>query len=113
MAVRHRGDAVVAWLFLLPYLVLFGAFVLLPIALGFWISLHNWDYTLPGKPFVGLQNYTDLFKSDSVSSEPFWKSMRATGIFTLFSVPLLIVIPLCVALVMNERSRGRNLFRAV
>ncbi len=39
--------------------------------------------------------------------------MQATGIFTLFSVPLLLVIPLAVALVMNERFPGRNLFRAV
>jgi multiple sugar transport system permease protein len=39
--------------------------------------------------------------------------MRATGIFTLFSVPLLLVIPLLVALVMHQRFRGRNLFRAV
>jgi multiple sugar transport system permease protein len=113
VAVRHRGDALTAWLFLLPYLVLFGGFVLLPIGLGLWISLHNWDYTLPGKPWVGLQNYADLFSSDSVSYEPFWKSMRATGIFTLFSVPLLIVVPLAVALVMNEKFRGRNIFRAV
>jgi multiple sugar transport system permease protein len=112
VSVRPRGDTVVAWLFLLPYLVLFGAFVLLPILLGIWISLHNWDYTLPGKPFVGLENYRDLFNG-SVASEPFWKSMRATGIFTLFSVPLLIVIPLAVALVMNQKFRGRNVFRAI
>jgi multiple sugar transport system permease protein len=109
---RHRGDTLVAWLFLLPYLVLFGAFVLLPILLGLWMSLHNWDYTLPNKPFVGLDNYRDLFNG-SVASEPFWNSMQATGIFTLFSVPLLIVVPLAVALVMNQKFRGRNVFRAV
>jgi multiple sugar transport system permease protein len=62
---------------------------------------------------VGLQNYADLFDPDSVSFEPFWNSMQATGIFTLFSVPLMIVVPLAVALAMNEKFRGRNLFRAV
>jgi multiple sugar transport system permease protein len=113
VSVRPRGDAVVAWLFLLPYLALFSAFVLLPILLGLWISLHNWDYTLPNRPFVGLDNYRDLFDSDSVSGEPFWKSMKATGIFTVFSVPLLIVVPLAVALVMNQKFRGRNVFRAI
>ncbi|MCR6031418.1 ABC transporter permease subunit [Nocardioides sp. zg-579] len=110
---RHRGDGVVAWLFLAPYLALFGTFVLAPIVLGIWISLHSWDFTLPGKPFVGLDNYADLFDPDSVSFDPFWNSMQATGIFTLFSVPLLIVVPLAVALVMNEKFRGRNLFRAI
>jgi multiple sugar transport system permease protein len=109
---RHRNQPV-AWLFLAPYLILFGAFVLLPIVLGLWISLHAWDFTLPGKPFVGLDNYADLVDPDSLAFERFWNAMRATGIFTLFSVPLLIVVPLAVALVMNQRFRGRNVFRAV
>jgi multiple sugar transport system permease protein len=113
MPVARRGDGVVAWLFLAPYLVLFFGFVLLPILLGLWISLHSWDFTLPGKPFVGLDNYRDLFDPGSISYGAFWNSMQATGIFTVFSVPLLIVIPLAVALVMNQKFRGRNALRAV
>jgi multiple sugar transport system permease protein len=109
----RRASPLTAWLFLAPYLVLFGMFVLLPIVLGLWISLHNWDFTLPGKPFVGLDNYAALFDSSSVSAAPFWHAMQATGIFTLFTVPLLIVVPLAVALVMNEKFRGRNMFRAI
>ncbi|WP_447925323.1 carbohydrate ABC transporter permease [Georgenia muralis] len=101
------------WLFLAPYLLIFGAFVVLPVVLGFWISLHRWDYTLPGRPFVGLDNYEDLFDSESRIFETFWQSMQATGIFTVASVPLLMVLPLLVALVMNQRFPGRNLFRAV
>jgi multiple sugar transport system permease protein len=107
------NNQLVAWLFLAPYLVLFGAFVLLPIVLGLWISLHAWDFTLPAKPFVGLDNYKALLDPDSLSFGPFWNSMQATGIFTLLSVPLLIVIPLAVALAMNQRFRGRNVFRSI
>ena len=43
----------------------------------------------------------------------FWNSMKATGIFTVLSVPLLLTLPLGVALLMNNRFRGRNLFRAL
>jgi multiple sugar transport system permease protein len=43
----------------------------------------------------------------------FWNSMRATGIFTVFSVPLLLTAPLGVALLMNRKFRGRNFFRAI
>ncbi|HET6626090.1 MAG TPA: sugar ABC transporter permease [Nocardioidaceae bacterium] len=112
-ATRTRESELTAWLFLAPYLVLFIGFVLIPIVLGVWISLHDWDFTLPGKPFVGLDNYTALFDPDSISFEPFWNSMQATGIFTVFSVPLLLVVPLAVALVMNQSFPGRNLFRSI
>jgi multiple sugar transport system permease protein len=111
---RSRRDSGVApWIFLAPYLVLFVGFVLAPAVYGFWISLHDYDYTLPGKPFVGLDNYGKLFSPDSVLFSDFWNSMKATGIFTVLSVPLLLVLPLGVALLMNSRFRGRNLFRAL
>ena len=101
------------WAFLAPYLVLFVGFVAIPIVLGMWISLHDWDFTLPGKPFVGLDNYADLLDPESVSFKPFWNAMQGTGIFVVFSVPFLLVVPLAVALVMNQRFRGRNVFRSI
>jgi multiple sugar transport system permease protein len=104
---------VAPWLFLAPYLVLFLAFVVAPIVYGFWISLHRYDFTLPNKPFVGLENYTDLATPGSLTFSTFWRSMRATAIFTVGSVPLLLVVPLFIALVMNKKFPGRNLFRAV
>jgi len=106
-------NLVTPYLFMAPYLVLFIIFILLPVFYGVWISLHNWDYLLPGKPWVGLQNYVDLFTPGSTTSKPFWQSMEATGKFTLYSVPLLVVIPLLVALVLNERFPGRTFFRVV
>jgi multiple sugar transport system permease protein len=96
-----------------PYLVLFGVFIVFPVFYGIWISLHNWDYLLPGKPWVGLQNYVDLLTPGSVTFEPFWQSMEATGKFTLYSVPLLVVIPLLIALILNESFPGRNFFRTL
>ncbi|WP_418606408.1 carbohydrate ABC transporter permease [Georgenia sp. SUBG003] len=94
-------------------LVLFSVFVILPTALGVWISLHDYDYTLPEKPWVGLDNYTGLLGGDSPFAAPFWNGMQATAIFTVATVPLLLVLPLVVALAMNVRFRGRNFFRAM
>ena len=102
-----------AWLFLAPYLALFSAFVLAPIFYGLWISLHKWDYRLPAKPFVGLENYVDLVTPDSITFGPFWNAMEATAIFTVLSVPFLLVVPLAVALLMNASFPGRNLVRAI
>src|SRR5918996_5477406 len=109
---RPGGGGIVPYLFLAPYLVLFGLFVLAPSVYVIWISLHDWDFLLPGKPFVGLQNYLNLFRSGSVTSGPYWESMEATGKFVLFSVPLLVAVPLAVAVLLNQRFPGRNFFRA-
>lgn len=112
---RRPTDAspLTPYIFMAPYLLLFLLFIVIPAVYGIWISLHNWDYLLPGKPFVGLQNYLDLFRAESTVSGPFWESMEATGKFTLYSVPLLVVIPLLVALMLNENFPGRSFFRAV
>ncbi len=113
---RHgptAGRPLTAYLFLLPYLVLFGTFVVAPVFYGLWISLHNWDFLLPRKPFVGLDNYVELFTPGSVTSGPFWQAMEATGKFMLFSVPLLVVIPLALAVALATPFRSRNLFRGI
>ena len=101
------------YVFLLPFGVLFLGFVLIPAVFGLWVSLHDYNYLLPGKPWVGLQNYVDLFTPDSRDSGDYWKSMLATGIFTVASVPFLIICPLGVALLLNRAFRGRGFFRAV
>ena len=111
---RKPADAspLTAYLFMAPYLVLFTVFIVIPVVFGIWVSLHNWDPLLPVKPFVGLQNYLDLITPGSTTFGPFWNSMEATGKFTLYSVPLLVVIPLLIALMLNREFRGRNFFRA-
>jgi multiple sugar transport system permease protein len=101
------------YLLLAPYLLLFSLFILAPAVYGFWVSLHDWDYLLPGKPFVGLDNYKNLFTAGTPTSGPFWDAMKATAIFTVASVPFLLVMPLGVALILNQKFRGRNFFRAV
>ena len=103
----------VPWLFMAPYLTLFSVFIIYPVILGGWISLHSWNFLLPNKPFVGLGNYVKLLTPGSTTFEPFWNGMMNTAIFTVTSVPLLLVIPLLVALLMNKNFKGRNLFRAI
>lgn len=109
----RRLGKLTPYMFMAPYLVLFGGFVVIPTGFGLWISLHDWDYFLPEKPWVGLDNYTDLFRSDSIAAASFWESMGATAEFTIFSVPFLITVPLFVALFLNQDYPGRTFFRAV
>lgn len=102
-----------AYLFLAPFLVLFLVFVAGPAVFGLWISLTNWSPFRDTQQFIGLKNYIDLFTPDSATSGDFWQSMGATGIFTVASVPFLLVIPLLIAQLLNRRIRGGTVFRAV
>lgn len=108
-----RAGRATPYLFLAPYLLIFGVFGVLPVLLGVWLSLHQWDFQLPNKPFVGLDNYKELFSADSVVYGFWWESIRATAIFTVLSVPLLVALPLGLALLLNRSFPGRTFFRAV
>jgi multiple sugar transport system permease protein len=110
---RLQGSPWVPYLFLAPFLTLSVAFVAVPAVFGIWISLHDWDFLLPGKPFVGLSNYTALTDNGSVQYEAFWHGIRATALFVIFSVPFLVVLPLGLAILLNRRFPGRTFFRAV
>lgn len=109
----RKSSGLVPYLFMAPYLALFTAFVIVPAVLAVWMSFRSYDIRLPGKPFVGLDNYRSLFDTESIRGDAFWNGIRATGIFMAGSVPLLITVPLAVALLMNGKFRGRNFFRAV
>lgn len=108
-----RANVLTPYLFMVPYLILFVVFVLIPAFFGIWMSLHQWDYFAPVKEWVGLDNFAELFTPGTITHELFWKSMAATGKFTLYSVPLLVVIPLIVALILNQKFRGQSFFRAM
>lgn len=112
-ASRRTGSPLTPYLFLLPYLALFVTFVAIPAVFGLWMSLHDWDYMLDSQLFVGLQNYANLFDKESVVYPDFWNGMKNTLIFTVASVPFLVVLPLLLALLLNQKFPGRTFFRAM
>lgn len=116
-AIRRRlagTGTIVPYLFMAPFLVLFCTFILAPAVLGIGLSLFEYDYLLPGNPpFVALENYVELFAEGSQTGARFWQSVQATATFTVLSVPLLVVVPLAVAVVLDQRFRGQKVFRAI
>jgi multiple sugar transport system permease protein len=95
------------YLFLAPYLILVGAFLIIPIFSGFWISLHDWAILGSDKAFVGFANYVRMAKDDT-----FWKSLANTFYFVALSTPALVVLGLVLAVLLNKRMPGRTFFRA-
>jgi multiple sugar transport system permease protein len=108
-----RRRTLTAYLFLAPFLVLFLTFVVAPAIFGLWISVTDWSPFRDIQHFIGLQNYADLFTPGSATSADFWHSMAATGIFTVASVPFLVVIPLLVAVLLNNRIHAATAFRTI
>ncbi|KAB8142834.1 sugar ABC transporter permease [Chloroflexia bacterium SDU3-3] len=95
------------WLYLLPFLVFFGIFQLYPIFYGLFVSLTKWDL-VSDPQFVGLTNYINLFTKDTL----YWTALRNTGLFVALNAPLAIVIPLGLAMLVNESIPGRDIFRS-
>jgi multiple sugar transport system permease protein len=101
-------------LFVLPYLLLFVVFLLIPIGYGAWMSLHNWDLLNPVHEFVGFKNYFKIFDSDSYLNDLFFEGLKHTFQFVVFSVPLLVAVGLGLALLVNALpGKFKGIFRTV
>jgi len=107
VAGRGRGTQgrLAPWLFLAPYLLIFLAFFLLPAVWSALLSVTDWK--IVGTPhFVGLRNYARL-----LSDPLFLTSVKNTVVYTAIIVPLMAVVGLALALLLNQPLRGRVLTR--
>ena len=103
---RPRQMTVAAWCFLAPSLVILAVFVFWPIVLSFDLSLHKWKFSTDAQQWVGSANYAQLWRDAR-----FWNALRNTAYYTVFTVPLGIVIPLGLALALNRALPLRALLR--
>jgi len=102
------------YLFILPHLIFFIVFVGWPFLFGLGISFFQYDYLRPERTrFVALDNYLQLFQPGSVEFPLFWNALINTFIFVIISVPPLVVLPLLLAVLLNTKTPGRNLFRGI
>src|SRR6266496_1228097 len=98
----RRIPKLYAWVTVLPVLILVAAFTLYPFGFAASISVRKYILTQPNShPFVGLRNFTQV-----IGDELFVVSARNTLVFTLLSVPLVTLLGLSVALLLNNRLRG-------
>ena len=110
----RRRFNVVPYLFVLPHLLFFIAFLGWPFFYGIYISLFTYDLSDPTyRPFVGIQNYANLFTPGSLQFDDFWRSVVNTLTFILWSVLPLVIGGLLLAVLLNTKLRGRNVFRAI
>lgn len=98
-----------AALFLAPVMLVLMGVAVFPILYSFYISFFRIKLTRPNRtPFVGLDNYTDLF-----GNELFWVSVARTVTFSVVSVSAIAVIALLVSLLLNQDFRGRRVLSTI
>ena len=102
---RQIRATITAWVFILPFFILFTIFTVYPIIQGVWVSLNKWN--LMGKQnFVGLENYEKLFTDDA-----FVGSLWHTIHFVLMCTPVLVILPLIMALFANRPVKYKRFLR--
>jgi lactose/L-arabinose transport system permease protein len=98
---RSGWSAAVPYLFVVPFFVLFAAFILYPVIYSAALSFGQ--FSGGGITFTGLENYRRLF-SDGL----FLKSLLNTGLILVVQVPLMIALAAVIASVIDSDFLGRR-----
>lgn len=112
---RERGNAavwrrslrktVIAYLFLLPTLIILGTFLVYPLFASIWYSFHDYNVVHPAR-WIGVANYEKLF-ADNI----FKKAFQNTLVYSLGVIPGCTILPLFMALLVNKPLRWISFFR--
>ncbi len=100
--------AVKGFLFVLPALIFFTVFVLIPVIMAIVLAFMQYD-GIGEMEFIGFQNFINIFKYDEV----FKKSFVNVAWYALFAIPLSVILPLMYALLINTKVVGSKVFRAI
>jgi multiple sugar transport system permease protein len=105
----NRQEKITGWIMLFPALLVLGLVFIYPIARAFWLSWFTENLGTQLQPvFTGLGNYQRM-----LGDGRFWQSLGNTGIFTMISVFLELLLGLGVALILNKSFWGRGVVRTV
>ena len=102
-----RSQGKTAALFLLPYLIIFFAFRVIPSIGGLAMSFFKWNIVGTAR-FNGINNFTRLFK------DPYFAiSLKNTFMFLLLTLPVLVILSLLLAVLMNQKIRLTHAVRTI
>ncbi len=111
LTLRQR-QVVWAYIFLSVSLVFFVVIRWYPTILAFNISFRDWNVFEAGGPWVGLQNYreiwADFFKPRSAVRAAFWNTVR----YVVLGVPIQMALGLGIAMLLGQIRRLVGFFRA-
>ena len=104
---RARSQIIPALIFLLPGFALFVTFFLGPLFYSLRISFYQWNFAHPERSvWVGLSNYVD-----QLGSPIFQRAVLNTSVYTVITVSVKMALGFIVAVLLNQKIRGRTGFR--
>ncbi len=104
---RRGFERYSGYLFILPWLIGFFAFMIIPIASSLYYSFTEYD--ILGEPiFSGLTNYKNL-----AGDRLFWKALAVTFTYAFSSVPLRLLFAFAVALLFNRKTRWVRVYQLI
>lgn len=113
----HKSTSRIALYFILPALIATLIVHVIPIVWGVYISFVDLDVKTLAKwsqaPFVGFQNFIEVFTSETDIGERFLNSIKNIILYGIIVIPTGYVISLSIALVMHQKFVGRTLVRGI
>jgi multiple sugar transport system permease protein len=96
------------WLFVSPWVLGFLLLTAAPMAFALWMSFTDYDGVSPKTNYVGFDNF------DTALHDPqMWSSLWQTLLLMVVVVPLTVGFGLLLAVLVNQRVRGRAIYRTI
>lgn len=105
---RHHREQLLFIALVAPNLLLIAVFSYWPVIYNFYLSLTQWDLIAPTPIYIGFRNYADLFHDPE-----FGAVMRNSVEFTGAVVVGSMLFGLAIAVLFNQRLRGRGVVRTL
>src|SRR5690606_33007592 len=104
----ERRDAAAGYVFSAPQLVGIMTFVLIPLGLVFWYSLHEWNVLANTFNFVGSANYQMLLNDRALP-----QVLLSSAIFSAALAALNMSLALLLAVLLDQKLKGIVVFRTL
>jgi putative chitobiose transport system permease protein len=101
-----KSNPLTPFLFLIPGVIILGAFIFYPMLNAIWLSFTDYNIVADAE-FIGMENYKELF-ADAL----FWKVLGQTLLYLIIVVPALVILPIFLAILVNQQVKGIGFFRS-
>ena len=121
LAQRFAGSGPLPYLFLLPNLLIFGIYTFAPLFINVGFSFtEGQSINFAERPLAGTDNWARLLSerqidtgAENLEDDKFYRSVMDTSVFVVFQVPIMVLVALITALVLNRDVALRGFWRSV